>query len=158
MKTLKMSFAIVLVVGFVSVAFGAQPADKEAKKPTSEEIRMAVQGICPVSGEKLGTHGDPIQVKIGKEQVFLCCKGCTSGKVKPEHWATIHTNFAKAQRICPVMKKELPTGAKWTVVEGRIVYVCCPPCIKKIEADPKTYLEHVDELYLASLKARKASK
>lgn len=157
MKSLKMPFAFAIAVSLVSMTLGAESKAEKDKQPTSAEIRMAVQGICPVSGQKLGSHGVPIEVKIGKEQVFLCCKGCTSGKVKPEHWATIHANFAKAQRICPVMKNELPKGAKWTIVDGRIVYVCCPPCIKKIEADPKAYLKAVDELYLTSLKKRKES-
>ncbi len=149
--------AILIAASFAPTVVAAEPKGDEAKKPTSAEIRMAVQQICPVSGQKLGEHGKPIAVKIGKEQVFLCCKGCTTGKVKPEHWATIHVNFAKAQRICPVMKHDLPKGAKWTIVEGRVVYVCCPPCIKKIEAEPKAYLKAVDELYLASLKKRKES-
>ena len=52
------------------------------------------------------------------------------------------------------MKKDLPKQPKWTVVEGQIVYVCCPPCTKKIEADPETYLQKIDELYVASLKAK----
>ena len=96
--------------------------------------------------------GQPVTVKIGEEQLFLCCKSCLNGKVKSEHWKTIHVNFAKAQGICPVMKKALPASPKWTVVNGRIVYVCCPPCTKKIEADPVTYLKAVDALYAASLK------
>lgn len=154
-KQLPILPAVLIAVSLVPLAMAAEPTGDEAKQPTSAEIRMAVQEICPVSGQKLGSHGVPIEVKIGEEQVFLCCKGCTTGKVKPEHWATIHANFAKAQRICPVMKNELPKGAKWTIVEGRIVYVCCPPCIKKIEADPKAYLKQVDELYLASLKKQK---
>jgi hypothetical protein len=99
---------------------------------------MAVQEICPVSGQRLGAHGDPIKVQIGQETMFLCCKGCLQGKVEAKHWATIHANFAKAQRICPVMKHELP------------------PCIKKIEADAKTYLQKLDELYAASLRPRQA--
>ena len=100
--------------------------------------------------------GPPIQVKIGEEVVFLCCKGCLSGKVKAEHWATIHANFAKAQKICPVMKKPLPASAKSTVVGGRIIYVCCPPCIAKIKNEPATYLKELDDLYEDSLKAEQA--
>ena len=88
--------------------------------------------------------------------MFLCCKGCLKSKIDAKHWATIHANFAKAQVQCPVMKKTLPKNPKWTIVEGRIVYVCCPPCIKKIEANPKTYLKMVDELYAASLKKEAA--
>ena len=118
----------------------------------SDQVRSVVQGICPVSGQKLGSMGQPIKAKIGDEVVFLCCKGCLSGKVKSEHWTTIHANFAKAQRICPVMKKALPTNPKSTIVDGRIVYICCPPCAKKIQADSETFLKAVDELYAASLK------
>lgn len=119
-----------------------------------DRIHIAVQDICPVSGQKLGAHGTPIKVKIGQEVVFLCCKACLKGKVNPEHWAKIHANFARAQRICPVMKHELPENPKWTIVEGQIVYVCCPPCTKKIAADPDTFLQKIDQLYLASLQER----
>jgi len=44
-----------------------------------------------------------------------------------------------------------------TMMVNQIVYVCCPSCIKKIEADPKTYLGKVDDLYAASLRARRAA-
>ena len=138
---------VIVVVGSRSIA-SAQELSKR------DQMHIAVQEICPVTGQKLGEHGAPIKVKIGEEAVFLCCKGCLQGKVNPQHWATIHANFAKAQRICPVMKHELPENPKWTVVEGQIVYVCCPPCTKKVAADPKTFLQEIDNLYLASLQAR----
>lgn len=155
MKAVKMFCVIALAAAIAPVAAGEDRSGGEKQRPTRDQIRMAVQEICPVSGRRLGSHGDPVAVKIGEERLFLCCKGCTSGKVKPEHWATIHSNFAKAQRICPVMEGELPGRAKWTIVQGQIIYVCCPPCIKKIEADPKAYLEKVDELYRASLEQRR---
>lgn len=143
------AFAGALVAaGLGSIASAQEP-------PQRDQIHIAAQEICPVSGEKLGSHGAPIKVKIGKEAVFLCCRGCLQGKVDPQHWAAIHANFAKAQRICPIMKRELPENPKWTIVNGQIVYVCCPPCTEKIAADPKTYLQKIDELYLASLQARK---
>jgi len=125
-----------------------------AENPSSDQLRIAVQGICPVSGEKLGSMGQPVQVRIGKEEVFLCCKGCLTRKVQPEHWVTIHANFAKAQGICPVMKNALPEKPKWTIVHGRIVFVCCPPCTEKIEADPAPYLKTVDQRYAAYLKSQ----
>ena len=143
-------FAVVAVaLGFFSAASAQEPSQRD-------QIHMAVQEICPVSGQKLGEHGSPIKVKIGEEIVFLCCKGCLQGKVNPQHWATIHANFAKAQGICPVMKHELPENPKLTSVEGQIVYVCCPPCTKKMAADPTAFLQKLDELYLASLQARQA--
>ncbi|MCH5375424.1 MAG: hypothetical protein JJ992_15750 [Planctomycetes bacterium] len=139
----------------VAVAvFASVPSLCDAEdSANSDQIRVAVQAICPVSGQQLGAHGDPVKAKIGDEVVFLCCQGCLGGKVKPEHWATIHENFAKAQGICPVMKKELPQNPKWTFVEGRIVYVCCPPCADKVKADPTAVLKTVDDRYVAYLKA-----
>ncbi len=130
------------------------PSDQARQKMASDELRAAVQEICPVTGQKLGAHGKPIKAKFGQEEVFLCCEGCLQEKVNKDHWNTIHSNVAKAQARCPVMGKSLPKTAKSTIVEGRIVYICCPPCAKKIEADPKAYLQKVDEFYAASIKAR----
>jgi hypothetical protein len=34
------------------------------------------QKVCPVSGEALGTMGDPVKVVVKGRTVFLCCDGC----------------------------------------------------------------------------------
>jgi len=151
-------FAVALMVGAGHVAKGddghhhAQPDQQQARR---DQLHAAVQGICPVSGNRLGEHGRPIKVSIGEQQehVFFCCQGCLQRKIDPQHWATIHANFAKAQRICPVMGKPLPKNPKWTIVDGHIVYICCPPCSKKIAAEPETFLRKIDEAYTASLQA-----
>lgn len=118
-----------------------------------DKIHVAVQEICPISGQKLGSMGTPLKVKIGEEIIYVCCKGCLKKQVNPTHWTTIHNNFAKAQGICPVMENKLSAKAKWTIVDGQIFYVCCPPCTEKIAKDPKAYMKKLDELYLASLKS-----
>jgi hypothetical protein len=151
MKNARMLFVVALVIGCGQVAVGQELSQRD-------QLRVAVQKICPISGQQLGSMGTPIKVQVGKETVFLCCKGCLQKQINPQHWATIHANFAKAQRICPVMKHELPNNPKWTIVDGQIVYVCCPPCTKKIAADPKTYLRTVDELYTASLQANQTAR
>ncbi len=147
------AFAVVMVaLSCSSVALSQEPLQHD-------QIHIAVQAVCPVSGQKLGAHGAPLKVKIGEETLFVCCQGCLKGKqVNPQHWATIHANFAKAQRICPIMKKELPANPKWTVVDGQIVYVCCPPCTEKIAAEPKKFVQRIDELYLESLRAQQAAR
>ena len=139
----------VLSLGITSVAWGEDQSAKASSK--RDALRIAVQEICPSSGLKLGEHGTPVKVKVGKEHVFLCCKSCLKKKISPKHWATIHHNFAKAQKICPVMEHELPKKPKWTIVDGQVVFICCPPCTKKIADDPQTYLRKVDKLYTASL-------
>lgn len=117
-------------------------AERQAK---SDQLHAAAQGICPVSGGKLGSMGAPIKVKVGEKEVaFLCCKGCVGKELKAEHWKTIQTNLAAAQKTCPVMGKAVDATMKSTVVNGRKIFVCCPPCIAKIEADPTTYVAKLD--------------
>lgn len=132
-------------------ADGGPEQEHDAKR---DHLRAKAQGICPVSGKPLGSMGQPVKVAVGeqKEQIFLCCKACAQGQLNPQHWATIHSNIVKAQGKCPVMQKSLPASPKWTIVEGQIVYICCPPCTKKIAADPETYLSRVDGYYSEALK------
>ncbi len=155
MKNARMLILVAVIVSVSQVVSGQDRSRPDQEQVKRDQLRIAVQQICPISGNKLAEHGAPIKVKVGEETVFLCCQGCLKGKINPLHWATIHANFAKAQRICPVMKHELPKKPKWAIVEGQIVYVCCPPCTKKLAADPQTYLRKVDELYTASLQARR---
>jgi hypothetical protein len=153
MKIAGMFVGAAFIVGISLFASGQELDDKEQVR--RNHLRIAVQEICPVSGKKLGSMGDPIKVQVGKETLFLCCKGCARQEIKPKYWATIHANFAKAQRVCPVMEQTLPKNPKWTIVEGQIVFVCCPPCTKKIAANPQKYLRAVDEQYAVSLDSRK---
>lgn len=151
MKNARMLFVLALIIGVGQLAHAQEPAQRDP-------LRIAVQEICPVSGQKLGEHGAPLKVKVGEETVFVCCEGCLKGQVNPQHWATIHANIARAQGICPVMKKPLPANPKATIVEGQVVYVCCPPCGNKIAADSPTYLRQIDQLYTASLQARRGGR
>ncbi len=168
MKIARMIIVVALVVGMGQVVNGQEKSSEQGQtqagksqaghaQASRDQLRIAVQEICPVSGGRLGSMGPPKKVKVGELTVFLCCKGCLKGKIDPKHWATIHANVAKAQGICPVMKHKLPKNPKWTIVDGQIVYVCCPPCTKKIAADPATYLREVDELYSTSIEAKSAS-
>lgn len=150
MKTLCMIAALLVATSAVSA--------QAQELSDHDKIHIAVQEICPISGQKLGSMGTPLKVKIGEEHIYVCCKGCLQKQVDPTHWATIHNNFAKAQGICPVMENKLSAKAKWTIVEGQIFYVCCPPCTEKIAKDPQAYMKKLDELYLATLNARQNQK
>lgn len=154
MKSLRIIIAVAAISSIAQMATAQVAADRAREQQRRDQLRIAVQEICPVSGQKLGSMGEPVKVQVREETVFFCCKGCLNSKINPQHWATIHANFAKAQRICPVMKHELPKKPKWTIVDGEIIYVCCPPCTEKIAAEPQKYLRQVDELYAAALEAK----
>lgn len=159
MKVARMTLVVALIVSATQSVRGQDRYDTNdavERQARRDQLHAAVQGICPVSGNRLGEHGPPVKVAIGEqlEHVFFCCQACLKGKINPQHWATIHANFAKAQRICPVMEKPLPQNPKWTIVQGQIVYICCPPCSKKIAAEPEVFLQKIDRSYLASLQER----
>jgi hypothetical protein len=133
-----------------ALAWAAEPSEPE-------QLHAAVQAICPVSGVELGEHGPPVRVVVGDQdqELFLCCKACLNKQINPEHWATIHANTFQAQHRCPVMKNPLPADASWQIVNGRVVFVCCPPCLDKIAKSPESHLDLVDSFYAESL-AKKA--
>ncbi|MBD3675399.1 MAG: hypothetical protein HUJ26_17940 [Planctomycetaceae bacterium] len=129
----------------IAVTIGTSRADDRNDKSNNiDRLLVQAQKICPVMGKDLTKMGGPVKATIEKETVFLCCKSCFKGKVKREHWKQIQANLIDAQGKCPVMDKPLPKTPKSVVVKGRRIYVCCPPCTKKIEAAPDKYLAIVD--------------
>ncbi|MEO8495941.1 MAG: hypothetical protein ABI614_12775, partial [Planctomycetota bacterium] len=68
------TFAVAIVALTICSIVSAQEV------PRHDQIHIAVQEICPISGQKLGEHGAPLKVKIGEEHLFVCCRGCLQGK------------------------------------------------------------------------------
>ncbi len=38
--------------------------------------RYGGQVKCPVTGEELGSMGEPVAVTVGGRSVYVCCRGC----------------------------------------------------------------------------------
>ena len=121
----------------------------------ADHLQIAVQKICPVTGEALGSMGEPIKVQVGQQVAYLCCKGCQGKQLSADHWKTIQINIAAAQGTCPIMGKPVDASMKSTVVNGQQVFVCCPPCIPKIQADVKGSLQKVNASYVSFVKAER---
>jgi Cu(I)/Ag(I) efflux system membrane fusion protein len=88
--------------------------------PTVEE-----QKICPVTGVKLGSMGDPISVEVQGRKVWVCCSACP-GKLKaaPAKYLA---------RLEPAPKDEvlsIPESAVIDTGSKKVVYV---------EAEPGVY-------------------
>ncbi len=51
---------------------------KEGLANLSETDRASAmkQHTCPVTGDMLGTMGEPIKVTVKDQEVWICCKGC----------------------------------------------------------------------------------
>lgn len=122
-----------------------------AELSETDQLRIAVQQICPVTGQALGSMGDPVPVTIEGQVIYLCCASCQSGEVNTDHWQTIQSRLAKAQGVCPIMEQPVDATMESTVVDGTPVFVCCPPCIQKIEADAEGTMTKVHNRYRAFL-------
>ncbi len=120
------------------------------------------QELCPVMDEPLGEMGVPLRVTGLGQDVFLCCKGCLKllekepekylkklralpqpAKPKVTKATEADARFVAAQRICPVMDEPLNAmgGPFKTVVNGKIIFICCPGCATKLHASPDAYLQ-----------------
>ena len=136
-----------LGLGALSLTF-AKDADGKTdttKSAKLDQLLIKAQKVCPVSGQKLGSMGKPVRTMVDGHTAFLCCKGCVGKKPDAEHLKTVYANLAAAQEICPVMKKPLPKKPASFVVEERLVFVCCPPCSRKIKAEPEKYFAVIDQ-------------
>lgn len=154
LNMLKKFFAVAASVALVGFSFADDPK-KESPEQRRERLRIAVQAICPVSGESLTGHAKPVKMTDPdtKEVLYVCCEDCLKAKPDAKYLDKIRGNFAKAQGKCLVMtENEISEKSKHGIVDGHFVYVCCPPCVKKMTAAPEKYLSALDNLYEASLK------
>lgn len=138
-----------------------------AKAPSDAEI-VAQQlpsyplDSCPISGEKLGDMGEPVNVVVQGRLVRLCCNDC-----KQKLLADPAAAFAKIDaaviaqqktswplKNCPVSGEAY--GGDMEPVDyvygTRYVKFCCKGCIRKFEKDPGKYMASIDAAYIRSQK------
>ena len=109
---------------------------------------------CAVSGQKLGSMGDPINEIVGTRLVKLCCKGCVKKlHANPAGFITkINAALIEKQRktypldTCVVGGKPLGSmGEPIDFLYGhRLVRLCCGGCRKKVAANPREILAKID--------------
>ncbi|MCU0714206.1 MAG: hypothetical protein MUC43_19285 [Pirellula sp.] len=151
-KSLYLSLLMLCSLGTYLVS---QSPTGETKDQRRERLRMSVQAICPVTGESLSLESKPIKLvnPETKEVLYVCCEECSKAKPEDKHLEKIRSHFAKAQAHCLVMTdNEISPESKIGIVEGHAVFVCCPPCTKKMQASPEKFLKKLDDLYEAYLK------
>jgi len=114
---------------------------------------------CIVSGEKLGSMGEPVVKKIDGREVRFCCGGCirTFEKSKDEYLKKIDEQIIKDQeplyplKTCVVETDDLLFDAdgKFTGVNyvhnNRLIRFCCGECIEGFKADPDKFIAKLNE-------------
>jgi YHS domain-containing protein len=112
---------------------------------------------CVVSGEKLGSMGDPIIKLHEGREVRFCCKGCVGMFEKdPEKYLAKADEAIIEQQTphypldyCIIDTAESvsgdPEADSFAVVGNRLFIYCCPPCDEKVRAEPAKYIEILDQ-------------
>lgn len=137
--------------------FAVATSQSEEGLSHRERLRIDVQDICPMSGEKLDRE-QPLKQWTdpeSKERFYVCCEACLDAKPDPSNLDSIRKNRIAAQPKCLVMDNEVTVDSESRVLEGYRVYVCCPPCFKKIEKSAEKHWSKLDAMHVEYLKERK---
>lgn len=126
------------------------------KKLVEQQMPFYALQTCPVSGEKLGGMGEPVDFVYKNRLVRFCCPSCQTDFLKDpaKYVAKLDAAAIKAQsknyapKTCVVSGDEF--GGKMGdpidhVIGNRMVRLCCKGCIKKLHQDPLKYLALLDK-------------
>jgi len=112
---------------------------------------------CIISGEKLGSMGEPVVKSYDGREVRFCCESCIPKfeASKDKYIKQIDEELIEQQIAhyplthCLVMEEDALEGRHEESVKmiynNRLVRFCCPDCIKDFKADPAKYVAKLDE-------------
>ena len=142
--------AIVVLAGLM-IAGAASAVDKHAEqgghgKHEEQKAKIVPQATCPVMGGKVNKD---LYVDHEGKRIYACCKGCIAPLQKEfakyaKKVEAAGETVAKVQTTCPVMGGKI-NKKQFVDAKGKRIYVCCPGCIGKIEADPDKYIKKLEK-------------
>jgi YHS domain-containing protein len=145
---------LLTIAGLVAVTGLAWSAYAEEHETKTKQGDIYTLKTCPVSGEKLGSMGDPVVKKYDGREVRLCCEGCVAKfeENKAEYWKKIDAAMIKQQKAryplktCVVSGQELGSMGEPVdkVYKNQLVRFCCAGCPKTFEKDPAKYTKKID--------------
>ena len=148
-------FSTILILGGLVVA--AEPdagVDEKAKEDTYPLT------TCIVSGQQLGSMGEPVDYVYDNHLVRFCCGGCIKAFEKePDRYMAI-LNKAREVQAAERSPKPYPldtclvSGGKLGsmgepvthVYTGQELQFCCRGCIPRFEKDPEKYMEKLHSM------------
>lgn len=140
-------------------AFVAASLAQEEEEVEVEE--MAVEPytatLCPVSGEPLGSMGEPIVVTVEGRAAKLCCGGCRKAFLAEpaKHFGIIDKVITEQQMpyypmtTCvvsgePLVVKGEDVGVD-VVIKNRLFRVCCESCVAPLRENPARFRDKLNE-------------
>lgn len=112
---------------------------------------------CIVAGGKLGSMGEPDNYVYKNRLVRFCCSGCREGfeEDAAAYMAQLDKAAADEQRAAYPLDECLVLGNRLgsmgepaeVILAGRLVRMCCPPCEKKLRAEPAKFIARLDDAW-----------
>jgi len=145
MNALKIACFIGVVSGVVaSAAFGQQ----EPVKRQGDPYYLAT---CPVSGEKLGSMGNPVIKVYGGREIRFCCEGCISKfeKNQTANFASLDAKMTKDQILHYPLKTSVVSGK--VLPEKSLDFVHNNRLIRLVDAQEKEQFLKESARYVSDL-------
>jgi YHS domain-containing protein len=149
--------ALVLAFSWTATAVSA---DKVQKVQKAEVVPYPLDK-CIVTGEKLGSMGDPVALVYEGREIEFCCNGCPEKfKADPKKYIKQLDDAIIAQQkasypldTCVVMGGKLGDKPVDYVYKNRLIRFCCKDCVATFNKDPKKYLKMLDDAAAAKAPA-----
>lgn len=163
-------FARSLGVGFIAIVIADLAASGFVAASRGDDKKPAWNGdvytldICPITGKKLGSMGEPAVKVIDDREVRFCCPPCIEKfeADKAANFKRIDEMLIEQQikhyplKHCVVMEDDPVEGVHdepaMLVYRNRLVRFCCPECIKEFNAEPAKYIAKLDKAVIEQQK------
>lgn len=147
-----------LAVGMLCLGLGlainAFAKDEAPAKEAAARVGDAYSlDTCPVSGEKLGSMGDPVVLVNNGKEVRLCCAGCQkkydanaeamNKEIDAKLMAAQEASYPA--KTCINSGAELKDGGVSFIAGNRLFKTCCEKCQAKVTADPAAFIAKLDK-------------
>ena len=147
---------------FVALAkSGNEPGETHTSADANPKPAMKSQpytlSTCPVSGEALGSMGDPIVKEYNGREVRFCCSMCIGRfeKNTDDYFKKIDERMIADQlpyyplNTCVVSGEELLEDGKENAINmiyaNRLVRLCCNMCKDEFKKDPQAFIAKLDK-------------
>jgi YHS domain-containing protein len=110
---------------------------------------------CPVSGEELGSMGEPVVYMHEGREIKFCCEACVEPfESNPaQYLAAVDAAMIEQQRPDYPLQTCVVTGMKLGsmgepyahMYRNHLVMFCCDGCIPAFQKDPAAYLKKIEQ-------------
>lgn len=140
MKLIRFAYLSALAMACTALTTSLCAAESKRKHPKPYPME-----VCVVSGEKLGSMGEPFVFVHEGQQVKLCCKGCKKDfDAGPKKFVAKIEEAAKKvkkypAKTCIVSGEPLPADGPASIYKGQEFKFCCTDCQKKFDKEPARF-------------------